>query len=94
MNNTVCVCNETLCNDFGFSSNATTPAPVPMTTGNTTMTCYYGMQVLGLYYCIIVLLYYCINTTLQRNKNESEVWQAEICGPQETACMTVDIIDV
>ena len=45
MNNTVCVCNETLCNDFGFSSNATTPAPVPMTTGNTTMTCYYGMQV-------------------------------------------------
>ena len=46
MNNTVCVCNETLCNNFGFSSNATTPAPVPMTTGNTTMTCYYGMQVL------------------------------------------------
>ena len=88
MNNTVCVCNETLCNDFGFSSNATTPAPVPMTTGNTTMTCYYGMQVGRLHCCIILF-----NSTLQRNKNESEVWQAEICGPQETACMTVDIID-
>ena len=57
MNNTVCVCNETLCNDFGFSSNATTPAPVPMTTGNTTMTCYYGMQVGYLYCCIVVLSY-------------------------------------
>ena len=44
-----------------------------------------------LYYCVVL---YCIHTTLQRNKNESEVWQAEICGPQETACMTVDIIDV
>ena len=63
MNNTVCVCNETLCNDFGFSSNATTPAPVPMTTGNTTMTCYYGMQVLGLYimlYCCNIVLCYAI----------------------------------
>ena len=68
MNNTVCVCQDDLCNDFGLTNNATTEDPVAMTTRNDTMVCFYGMQ---------------------RSKNETETWQAEICGPEETACMSI-----
>ena len=55
-NSTVCLCNENLCNDFQVDKyglnknlvqvkeNATTPAPVTMTTTNLTNVCYYGVQ--------------------------------------------------
>merc|ERR1711936_345126 len=43
-NNTVCVCENNLCNDFQLKENATTASPVPMTTTNNTMHCMYGMQ--------------------------------------------------
>ena len=55
-NSTVCLCNENLCNDFQVDKyglnknlvqvkeNATTPAPVTMTTTNMTNVCYYGVQ--------------------------------------------------
>ena len=42
-NNTVCMCQENLCNEYGLT-NATTPAPVTMTTTNMTMSCWYGME--------------------------------------------------
>jgi len=41
---TVCLCKDNLCNDFQIKENATTPAPVTMTTTNLTSVCYYGMQ--------------------------------------------------
>ena len=68
MDNTVCVCEDDLCNDFGLSANATTEAPVPMTTGNNTLVCWYGMK---------------------ENENVTEDWQKQICGPLETACMSL-----
>jgi len=43
-NSTVCLCNDNLCNDFQVKENATTPAPVTMTTTNLTTVCYYGVQ--------------------------------------------------
>jgi len=43
-NNTVCLCKDNLCNDFQLNENATTVSPSPMTTTNTTMHCWYGMQ--------------------------------------------------
>jgi len=68
-NNTVCVCEGGLCNDFQLKENATTLAPHPVTTTNNTLLCWYGMQL---------------------NSSTYENWQAEICAPEETACMYLD----
>ena len=38
------MCQENMCNDYGLTVNATTPAPSNMTTNADTMLCYYGLQ--------------------------------------------------
>lgn len=42
--NTVCLCQDNLCNNYGLGQNYTTESPTNMTTTNNTMTCYYGLQ--------------------------------------------------
>ena len=97
-NTTVCVCEDDLCNDFLVRGNASTPAPQPMTTTNTTMDCWYGMRRDS-------------NTTEEyqvthNSKDDLQISripfsksftnitfklaQMETCGPEETACMYLD----
>ena len=44
LDNTVCVCQDNLCNNFGLNQNFTTEVPTNMTTTNNTLSCFYGFQ--------------------------------------------------
>ena len=44
LHNTVCLCKDNLCNNFGLNETFTTPTPSNMTTANNTISCFYGLQ--------------------------------------------------